>query len=163
MSGDYDSVMALVGEVAAVWTVVVPRLGALEATVAELEAAADAARARRPNDLASARRAIGDAGNLARTDPLAVSDDVLTTIAAMVERASTSLRASLAVRHELDRDLMAARACLDECAGALERPGRRVPRWQRGSFGQTARGGSGPARDGDRRPAARAGRGEPTG
>ena len=62
MSSDYDSVMALVSEVAAVWTVVVPRLGALEATVAELEAAADAASARRPNDLAAARRAIGDAG-----------------------------------------------------------------------------------------------------
>jgi hypothetical protein len=121
MSGDYDSVTALVGEVAAVWTVVVPRLGALEATVAELEAAADAAATRRPNDLASARRAIGDAGDLARSDPLAVPDDVLTRIAAMVDRASSSLRASLAVRHELQGDLTAARACLAECVGALER------------------------------------------
>jgi hypothetical protein len=121
MSRDYDSVTALLSEVAAVWTVIVPRLGALEATVAELEAAADAAAVRRPNDLASARRAIGEAGDLARSDPLAVSDDVLTAIGTMVERASTSLRASLAARHELQGDLTATRASLQECAGALGR------------------------------------------
>ncbi len=121
MSSDYDSVTALVSEVAAVWTVTVPRLGALEATVTELEAAADADTARRPNDLAAARRAIADAEDLARSDPLAVSDDVLTTIATMVERASTSLRATLAARREIQGDLAAAGASLEECAGALER------------------------------------------
>jgi hypothetical protein len=121
MSSDYDSVMALVSEVAAVWTVIVPRLGALETTIAELEASADAASTRRPNDLASARRAIGDAEELARSDPLAVSDEVLSTVATMVERASISLRASLAVHHELQGDLAAARASVDECTRALDR------------------------------------------
>ena len=141
MSADYDSVTALVSEVAAVWTVIVPRLGRLEATVAELEAAADAAAVRRPNDLASARRAIGDAEELARSDPLAVSDDVLAAIATMVERASTSLRASLAARHELQGELRRPRASLTGVRRRTRtRLERRAPRWRPRSSGPTAEG-----------------------
>lgn len=120
MSSDYELVMALVNEVAAVWTLIVPRLGTLEATVVELEAAADARAIRRPNNLALARRALTDAEELCRCDPLAVSGEVLTPITTMIERASTSLRESLAVHEKLEGNLAAAAIALDECAQMLE-------------------------------------------
>ena len=119
MSSDYELVMAILNEVAAVWTLIVPRLEALEAMVVELEGAADAHSIRRPNNLALARRALTDAEELSRCDPLAVSGEVLAPITTMIERASTSLRESLAVHEKLEGNLAAAGVSLDECAQLL--------------------------------------------
>ncbi len=120
MSSDYELVMAVVNEVAAVWTLIVPRLDALEAMVTELEAAADARFIRRPNNLALARNALNEAGELSRCDPLGVSGEVLAPITTMIERASTSLRESVAVHEKLEANLAAVAVSLDECAQVLE-------------------------------------------
>ncbi len=120
MSSEYESVMAVVNEVAAVWTLIVPRLATLASMVGELEAKADARDLRRPNSLALARQALEDADDLSRCDPLAVSAEVLTPITTMIERASTSLRESLAVHEKLEGNLAAAAVSLDECTGMLE-------------------------------------------
>lgn len=120
MSSEYESVMAVVNEVAAVWTLIVPRLATLASMVGELEAKADAHDLRRPNSLALARQALEDADDLSRCDPLAVSAEVLTPITTMIERASTSLRESLAVHEKLEGNLAAAAVSLDECTGMLE-------------------------------------------
>jgi hypothetical protein len=121
MSSDYELVMALLNEVAAVWALIVPRLEALAAMVAELEAAADAHAIRRPNNLTLARRALDDAGDLSRCDPLAVSGEVLAPITTMIEAASTSLRESVAMHEKLQDNLAAGATALDECGQALER------------------------------------------
>ncbi|HLN16224.1 MAG TPA: hypothetical protein VK277_05650 [Acidimicrobiales bacterium] len=120
MSADYDAVMALVNEVAAVWTVIVPRLAALEAAIGDLESAADSSAVRRPNELASARRAVVDAEDLAHRDPLALSDDALSSISAMVDRAAASIRDSRAARHELLAELASVTATLDDDRRALD-------------------------------------------
>ena len=116
MSSEYELVMAVVNEVAAVWTLIVPRLGALEAMVAELEAAADARAVRRPNALALARDALNDAGDLSRCDPLAVSGEVLTPLTTMIERAVHFPTRILGCPRELEDNLAAAAVSLDECA-----------------------------------------------
>jgi hypothetical protein len=120
MSTEYEQVMALVNEVAAVWTLIVPRLGALEAMVVELEAAADAHSIRHPNDLALARRALDNAGELSRCDPLGVSADALVPVTTMIERASVSLRESFAEQEAFKGNLAAVAVSLDECAQVLE-------------------------------------------
>ncbi len=48
MSADYDKALALMSEVGAVWTVVVPRLEALELVLEWARAAAKAAGTRQP-------------------------------------------------------------------------------------------------------------------
>jgi len=119
MSSEYEVVMALVNEVAAVWTLIVPRLAALESMVTELETKADGHAVRRPNDLAMARRALSDAGEGCRCDPLGFPHEVLDQITTMIARASTALRESLVLQEELEGNLDALSLSLDECADAL--------------------------------------------
>ncbi len=123
MSADYDLVVAVVAEIAAVWTLIVPRLAALEAKVAELEAAADVSATARPHELARARFALAEAEEVAHRDPLALSDDTLSDISAMVDRAAAAIRDDTVTRQELVGDLASATADLEQCRRWLDQAG----------------------------------------
>jgi hypothetical protein len=121
MSADYDGVLALTSEVGAVWTVVVPRLEALELVLDGLERAAKASGTRQPNELAVARQRLADALAVARDDPLALDEGVLDTLPAAVDRVAELVHQSQALQQDLlaeladiETDVEAARRVLEE-------------------------------------------------
>ena len=114
MSRDYDSVVDLVTTICAVWTETLPQLTALEATLTALDAEITITGGRRPNEFATARRAIAEAQASACNDPLSMSTQAVSAIAAIVERTRTFVREAKASRRELVGDLTAVTAALDE-------------------------------------------------
>jgi hypothetical protein len=121
MSIGYDSVVALVSAVGAVWTETGPRLTALGSQVEQLEAMVVDTGSRRPNDLAAARRALADAEALARNDPLSLPADLVPSITSMIERATLSIRDSAAAREQLLAETADVSTALEDCRQGLYR------------------------------------------
>lgn len=117
MSTDYDRALALASEVGAVWTVVVPRLEALELVLNGLERAAKASGTRQPNELAVVRQRLADALAVARDDPLALDEDVLDTLPAAVDRVAELVHQSQAFH----QDLLAELADIESRVAAVRR------------------------------------------
>ena len=121
MSVAYDSVVALVSAVGAVWTEIGPRLAALISQVDQLENVVVDTGSRRPNDLAAARRALGDAEALARNDPLALPADLVPSITSMVERATFSIRDAATAQQQLLAETADISTALEDCRQGLYR------------------------------------------
>jgi hypothetical protein len=119
MSADYQSVTATVSGVAKVWADLVPRLSELRSALAGVEAEVAASGIRRPNSLGTAERAVADAEETARSDPLALSADLVASISSMVEQARTSAGEAAAARIELASDLAAVTESIEECSRAM--------------------------------------------
>jgi hypothetical protein len=120
MSSDYDRALALTSEVGAVWTVVVPRLEALEVVLDGLERAATASGTRRPNQLPMAREQLADALAVARDDPLALDEDVLDSLPAEVDRMAEFVHESQTFFQEVLAELAAIEAGVDAARHVLE-------------------------------------------
>jgi hypothetical protein len=120
MSAGYDSVVALLEAVGRVWNEQQPALRALGARLQALEGMA-AATGQRPHELQAASRALEEAGELARTDPLALPDDRVAAVAAMLDVATGLLRDADDRRQRLAADLAGATSRLVECRGVLDR------------------------------------------
>jgi len=121
MSTTYDAITAVVDRVAEVWSGVGPALADLDTRVVRLEDAAAISGERAPNELAQARRAIRDAEDLSRCDPLGLGDDAVAVIERMVDRAGASLAAATAARQELDAESADVRVAIDLCLEAVAR------------------------------------------
>jgi hypothetical protein len=119
MSADYVAIVALVHEVDVVWTEVVPRLVSLESFLAELDARVTRIGARRPNEIAWARRTLADARERAHGDPLSVSSEIVAAIESMVQRASVSVQDIEQSRGELFANLATAAAKTDASVTTL--------------------------------------------
>ena len=119
MSADYDAVTALIGEVTVVWTEIAPRLDELSAAITDLEAVVEVAGVHRPNELAMARGRVEEAKALCRHDPLGTPRDVVSSIAAAVQRIQSSLAATAAEHQRLAGDLAGLRDAVEECGRVL--------------------------------------------
>jgi hypothetical protein len=84
-------VTSLVGEVTASWDRVLPRLGELERSLAEIESSARQAGVRVPNEVAVGQRSLADRCEQARTDPLSFDAPALDELANAVQRAEASV------------------------------------------------------------------------
>ena len=120
MSASYDTLHALVSEVGAVWTVVIPRLEALDLALVRLEAAAEASGNRRPDELAVARQSLADALAEARDDPLALHEDVLVSLPAMVDRMAELVRDSQSLLQDVLGELAGLESQMEAARRALE-------------------------------------------
>jgi hypothetical protein len=121
MSVGYDSVVALVSAVGAVWTEIGPRLTALTSRVDQLENMVVDTGSRRPNDLAAARSALADAEALARNDPLSLPTDLVPSITSMVERATFSIRDAATAQQQLLAETADVSTALEDCRQGLDR------------------------------------------
>ena len=121
MSTAYDAITAVVDRVAAVWSGVGPALARLDARVTDLEDVAATSHERTPNELAQARRAIREAEDRSRCDPLEVDDDTVVSIERMVDRSAASLAEVAAARRELDAEAADARVAVDRCLEEVAR------------------------------------------
>jgi hypothetical protein len=120
MSADYDTVLALLSEVGAAWTVVIPRLEVLDRVLGGLETAADASGGHRPNELALVRQSLADALAVARDDPLALDVDVLESLPAKVDRIAEFFRQSQSLVQDVLNELAGMRAQVDGARSLLE-------------------------------------------
>ena len=120
MSTTYDGIIAVVDRVATVWSTTGPALAGLDAEVRRLEEVADGSGEVAPNELAQARRAVREAEERTRCDPLDVDDDTVPAITRMVDRVATLLAESVAARREVDDDRATTRTAVDRCRAGIE-------------------------------------------
>ncbi len=121
MSVGYREVLTVVDAVHRIWSEVLPELGSLEATVADLEQVADRIGVHRPNQLGQARRLLGEHERLARNDPLSLSDDALSALRATVEQAGAPIKQAIDAADEVEGDLQLVEASLNRCRESLNR------------------------------------------
>ena len=121
MSEHYAAAATLVAAIAEAWGSSLPALEALHRELDDLEATAERAGARRPNELPSTRRALADAIDTARTDPLSLPSDALVNLRATVERSVSALRAALGAKQKLEEELAVAAKGFEECERATRR------------------------------------------
>lgn len=121
MSATYEGITTVVERVSATWSQVGPALADLDAAASHLETMASGNGERTPNELTQARRAIREAEELSRCDPLGLGDDAVASIERMVDRARVSLAEAVGARRELDAELVAARVAIDRCLEEVAR------------------------------------------
>ena len=121
MSADYDVVSNLVRSVAAVWGESSGHFDRLEHRIFETEAELRALGLRRPNELDQARRALADAEELAREDPLSLASEATAEIESVVKRVEQQLHDERRERRQRLDDLDTARALVAELPGQLDR------------------------------------------
>ena len=121
MSSTYDGIMVVVDRAAAVWSEVGPALSDLDGRVARLEEVAAESGERAPNELTQARRAIREAEDLSRCDPLGVADDAVSAIERLVDRAAHFLTEAVDARRGLDAAVADARVGVDLCLEEVAR------------------------------------------
>jgi hypothetical protein len=119
MSTTYDGIVAVVDRVAAVWSTTGPALAELDTRMRRLEEVATDSGEAAPNELAQARRALRDAEEQARCDPVDVDDDTVPAITRMVDHAATLLTDAVAARAALEDDRADTRSSLDRCSERL--------------------------------------------
>lgn len=116
LSADFGAVAGTVAKASAVWERVLPRLGDLDAALDADEAAARAAGARVPNELAAARRRLRSLRERCVTDPLSVDPAEVEQAEAATAQARAGIAGELRSRREL-------RDALDEAARELDTVG----------------------------------------
>ena len=121
MSSDYDVVANVVRSVAAVWGESPDHFDQLEHRIVETEDELRALELRRPNELDQARRALADAEELAREDPLSLASEATAEIESVVRRVEQQLLARGDERRQRQDDLDSARALVAELPGQLVR------------------------------------------
>lgn len=121
MSSEYSAVITVVDAVHAVWSEILPELESLQATVTDLERMAAQIGAHRPNQLGPARRMLDEHERSARNDPLAVPAGVLSSLRASVDQAGAPIREAIDAAGEVEGDLQAVQASLDDCRQSLTR------------------------------------------
>jgi hypothetical protein len=121
MSDEYSAVITVVDAVHGVWSEILPELESLQATVTDLERLAAQIGAHRPNQLGLARRMLDEHERSARNDPLAVSAEVLSSLRTTVDQAGAPIRQAIDAAGEVEGDLQAVQASLDDCRRSLTR------------------------------------------
>ena len=121
MSSDYDVVANVVRSVAAVWGESPDHFDQLEHRIVETEDELRALELRRPNELDQARRALADAEELAREDPLSLASEATAEIESVVRRVEQQLLDARRERRQRQDDLDSARALVAELPGQLVR------------------------------------------
>ena len=104
-----------------IWSQIGPALADLDAAAGHLETMAEGSGDRTPNELTQARRAIRDAEDLSRCDPLGLGEDAVASIERMVDRARVALAEAAGARQELEADLVGARVSADRCLEEVAR------------------------------------------
>jgi hypothetical protein len=133
LSGDYDAVMDVVAQVGRIWGDVTDQMAGLATELSDLGRLAGQLELGLSNELAFTRRALEEAEETARTDPLAFQPSALEVLCTRVHRARQMVDGAMRERDAsmrdcdaLDSRLAEAAALLAECDSAFGRLKERV-------------------------------------
>ena len=117
-------VSAVVGNIAAVWDRVAPRLSELDDQLTGIESTARAAGVRVSNEVTISRRALDEFRLLAERDPLSVEDAAIDAVGVQIDRARAGAAAQTQSRAELVEAAAGARSTIELVGRTLDETDR---------------------------------------